>query len=218
MLVMLVWKITQFCKQIKTNQVFKIKSLVLNRVAKWTVIVLNRFSVWGPWWYTSSQTFFSWPTFFPLPGTRGHSKKMALNKLSLPKANEISSDLKVFFRTWNLAEFMLYPKIVYQKKWKTKQNKNKTNNNKTKTKLACELSSLLAPRNVAVFAGYKKLIYQGVYYRFYCIPSRHIQYIVSHISVYYSRVLPPSATSSCKRPPIQPLHVSDRDDLLGLRV
>ena len=116
MLVMLVWKITQFCKQIKTNQVFKIKSLVLNRVAEWTVIVLNRFSVWGPWWYTSSQTFFSWPTFFPLPGTRGHSKKMALNKLSLPKANEISSDLKVFFRTWNLAEFMLYPKIVYQKK------------------------------------------------------------------------------------------------------
>ena len=74
MLVMLVWKITQFCKQIKTNQVFKIKSLVVNKVAKRTVIVLNRFSVWGPWWYTSSETFFSWPTLSP-PVTRGHSEQ-----------------------------------------------------------------------------------------------------------------------------------------------
>lgn len=74
MLVMLVWKITQFCKQIKTNQVFKIKSLVVNKVAKRTVIVLNRFSVWGPWYYTSSETFFSWPTL-PPPVTRGHSEQ-----------------------------------------------------------------------------------------------------------------------------------------------
>ena len=115
MLVMLVWKITQFCKQIKTNQVFKIKSLVVNKVAKRTVIVLNRFSVWGPWWYTSSETFFSWPTF--PPRSQGViPNKMTLNKLSLRKANEISSNLKVFFRIWNLAEFTLYPKIVYQKK------------------------------------------------------------------------------------------------------
>lgn len=71
MLVMLVWKITQFCKQIKTNQVFKIKSLVVNKVAKRTVIVLNRFSVWGPWWYTSSETY---PTL-PPPVTRGHSEQ-----------------------------------------------------------------------------------------------------------------------------------------------
>lgn len=57
--------------------------------------------------------------------------KMTLNKLSLPKANEISSNLKVFFRTWNLAEFTLYPKIVYQKsKKQTKQKRNKQQQNK----------------------------------------------------------------------------------------
>lgn len=144
--------------------------------------------------------------------------KMTLNKLSLPKANEISSNLKVFFSYLEFGRIHVISQNSLSKKVKNKPNKNETNNNKTKTKLACELSSLLAPRNVAVFAGCKKLIYQGVYYLFYCIPSRHIQYIVSHISVYYSRVLPPSATSSCKRPPIQPLPVSDRDDLLGLRV
>ena len=122
MLVMLVWKITRFCKQIKTNQVFKIKSLVVNKVTKRTVIVLNRFSVWGPWWLP----------YPPPPRSQGViPNKMTLNKLSLPEANEISSNLKVFFRTWNLVEFMLHPKIVYQKsKIKTKQKRNKQQQNK----------------------------------------------------------------------------------------